>query len=60
MTLVELLRKRIKDDLDSRNEAVSSGFATDYADYRYRIGIIEGLKITLAELSEILENYEES
>tara|TARA_R110000737_G_scaffold333448_1_gene351117 strand:+ start:239 stop:421 length:183 start_codon:yes stop_codon:yes gene_type:complete len=60
LTLVELLKKRLADELDSKKEAVSSGFASDYADYRYRIGLIEGLKIAENELSEILANYEES
>jgi len=50
LTLVELLKKRLSDELESKKEAVSSGFASDYADYRYRIGF---------ELSEILANYEE-
>jgi hypothetical protein len=59
LTLVELFKQRLTEQLDNKVDDVSSGCASDYADYRYRIGVIEGLTIAEREFSEILRNYEE-
>lgn len=58
MRFEELFEQRLGEQLDNRIEDISSGCANDFADYRYRIGVIEGLSIAKREFSEILRNFE--
>ncbi len=57
---MELFKQRLTEQLNNKSDDVASGCAKDYADYRYRIGVIQGLSIAEIEFSEILKNYEES
>jgi len=60
LTIDELFRDRVNSEIEKKSEDVSSGCASDYSDYRYRIGVIEGLIIAKREFLEILKNYEDS
>lgn len=60
MTLVELFSGKLSKEIESRSDDVSNGTAKDFAEYRYRVGIIEGLKMAQRDFGEILKNYEDS
>jgi hypothetical protein len=52
--LLEAARKQIGELIESRSGALIQGIATDYADYRYRAGQIDGFQTSLDLLAEIV------
>lgn len=43
MTEFELLKKKIREDLNDLADALATGAAADYPTYRHMVGVIEGL-----------------
>ena len=43
---------RIQDEIDGQIVQLNSGYATDWPDYKYRVGIIRGLRLSLEALAE--------
>lgn len=52
--LLNRARKQIGELIDSRSEVLVQGVASDYADYRYRAGQIDGFQTALNLLAEIV------
>tara|TARA_Y100001951_G_scaffold56575_1_gene44817 strand:+ start:228 stop:428 length:201 start_codon:yes stop_codon:yes gene_type:complete len=48
--VIDYLRKQLIQKKEDLSNVVSSGSSTDYPEYRYQVGIIEGLTIALEEL----------
>ena len=44
--------------MNERADDISTGSAQDYADYRYRVGVIEGLALAEREFLDIMERIE--
>lgn len=51
--VVRTLRKRLGEVIDHKSEALLTGIASDFADYRHRTGEIDGLKIAIAICDEM-------
>ncbi len=48
--IIDYLRKQLTEKRNNLTDNVSSGSSADYPEYRYQVGIIEGLGIALQEL----------
>ena len=48
--VVDYLRKHLTQRKEDLADVVSSGSSTDYSEYKYQVGIIEGLTIAIEEL----------
>lgn len=55
----EYLRKKIRDIMNEHADHVATGAATDWPDYRYHVGIIEGLAKAERELLDLAEKLGE-
>ena len=53
------LPARIKKEQDERRLQVSEGYATDYADYRERIGVIKGLQVAIQLCEQLNRELQE-
>ncbi len=53
MTVLEVLRGRLRLEMAARAEALCSGAATDHADYRHKVGVLDGIGLALRELVEL-------
>ena len=51
----EQIRKRLRDHLNNAADDLATGGATDYADYRFRVGVIQGLAIAEREILDLIE-----
>jgi len=51
----EQIRKRLRDHLNNSADDLATGGATDYADYRFRVGVIQGLAIAEREILDLIE-----
>jgi len=48
--VIDYLRKQLTQRKEDLADVVSSGSSTDYSEYKYHVGIIEGLTIAIEEL----------
>jgi|TARA_R100000479_G_C6319802_1_gene177265 hypothetical protein len=48
--VIDYLRKQLTQRKEDLADVVSSGSSTDYSEYKYQVGIIEGLTIAIEEL----------
>ena len=48
--IIDYLRKQLTQRKEDLADVVSSGSSTDYSEYKYQVGIIEGLTIALEEI----------
>tara|TARA_R100000664_G_scaffold28007_1_gene39000 strand:- start:615 stop:815 length:201 start_codon:yes stop_codon:yes gene_type:complete len=48
--VIDYLRKQLIQKKDNLSNVVSNGSSADYSEYKYQVGIIEGLTIALEEL----------
>ena len=48
--IIDYLRKQLTQRKEDLADVVSSGSSTDYSEYKYQVGIIEGLTIAIEEL----------
>lgn len=55
----EYLRNKIRSIMNDHADHVATGAASDWADYRYQIGIIEGLAKAERELLDLAEKLSE-
>jgi hypothetical protein len=55
----EYLRKKIRDIMNEHADHIATGAATDWADYRYQVGVIEGLAKAERELLDLAEKLGE-
>ena len=53
------LIKQLSEEIEANKEALSSGSAKDYPDYRGTCGVIQGLSIALREVLTLAKKYEE-
>lgn len=51
----EQIRKRLREHLNNSADDLATGGATDYADYRFRVGVIQGLAIAEREILDLIE-----
>ncbi len=50
----EVLRKKIREYLNDEADGIARGECTDFADYKRRTGVIEGLAIAERELLDLV------
>ena len=48
--ILDYLRKQLIQKKEDLSNVVSNGSSADYSEYKYQVGIIEGLTIALEEL----------
>ena len=56
----DLYRDSLREIMNDRADDVSTGSAQDYADYRHKVGVIEGLALAEREFLDILERIKKS
>lgn len=54
------LRAELDAELDRMVRSTGIGAATDWADYRYRVGIATGFKRALEKANELFKTFNES
>lgn len=57
-SVLEYLRKKIRDMMNDTADHVATGGVIDWPDYRYNIGLIEGLAKAERELLDLKERLE--
>lgn len=55
--LIERHRKELKQKIRANDEALGAGKASDWPDYRARVGENRGLKIALETFDETVKRY---
>lgn len=60
MTVLEVLQKELENALEARKDALAIGAVTDYADYRYLVGVITGLTSALERVKDLRKYQEEN
>lgn len=56
---LDYLRSKIREIMNEHADFVATGSAVDWADYRYQVGIIEGLAKAERELLDLAERFAE-
>jgi len=56
----EAYRKAIRDLMNNKTDDLAVGSASDFSDYRHRVGVIEGLALAEREFLDIMERIERS
>jgi hypothetical protein len=51
----ELIRKRIRDHLNNYADDLATGGAKDFPDYRFQVGVIQGLALAEREILDLVE-----
>jgi hypothetical protein len=51
----ELIRKKVRDHMNAYADDLATGGAKDYADYRFQVGVIQGLALAERELLDLIE-----
>ena len=54
----EVYRKKLRELLNDKTDDLAVGSARDFPDYRYRVGVIEGLALAEREFLDIIEKIE--
>jgi hypothetical protein len=60
MDVLEHLRRKLREAMNDKADDVAMGGATDFADYRHRVGIIEGLAIAEREIVDLIERLKDA
>lgn len=55
----EYLRSKIRNMMNDHADHVATGAASDWADYKYHVGIIEGLAKAERELLDLVDKLKE-
>ena len=58
--LLDRLQKRVDEKLGDASAALVNGNAVDHADYRYRTGIIQGLRLALNDIADLDKTISQS
>ena len=56
-TVLDVLRKKIEEDVSSATEHLRAGAVKDYAAYREVVGLIRGLEANLMYINDLSRNY---
>lgn len=51
----DLIRKRIRDHMNNYADDLATGGAKDYPDYRFQVGVIQGLAMAEREILDLVE-----
>ena len=51
----ELFLEKIRENLNNKADDLATGCASDFSDYRFRVGVIEGLATAEREFLDIME-----
>ena len=51
----ELIRKKIREHMNAYADDLATGGAKDYADYRFQVGVVQGLAIAEREILDLIE-----
>ena len=49
---------KIREQMNNKADDLATGSASDFSDYRFRVGVIEGLAIAEREFLDIIERVE--
>tara|TARA_Y100000114_G_scaffold28793_1_gene24577 strand:- start:1963 stop:2166 length:204 start_codon:yes stop_codon:yes gene_type:complete len=49
-SVIDYLREKLNERKSHLGESIVNGSSADYSEYRYQVGIIEGLTVALEEL----------
>tara|TARA_R100000781_G_C3973567_1_gene91023 strand:- start:282 stop:479 length:198 start_codon:yes stop_codon:yes gene_type:complete len=58
-TVFDVLKEKIEADIASAQGFLEAGSAKDYANYREIVGLIRGLKSSIAYIEDLSRNYME-
>jgi hypothetical protein len=50
-----LIKKKLREHLNNLADDLALGGAQDYADYRHRVGVIEGIAIAEREVIDLID-----
>ena len=50
-----LIKKKLREHLNNNADDLALGGAQDYADYRHRVGVIEGIAIAEREVIDLID-----
>jgi hypothetical protein len=50
-----LIKKKLREHLNNKADDLALGGAQDYADYRHRVGVIEGIAIAEREVIDLID-----
>lgn len=51
----ELIRKKIREHMNNYADDLATGGAKDYSDYRFQVGVIQGLAMAEREILDLVE-----
>jgi hypothetical protein len=51
----ELIRKKIREHMNNYADDLATGGAKDYPDYRFQVGVIQGLALAEREILDLVE-----
>lgn len=55
MTELEVVKRKIREDLNDLADAMATGHARDYAEYRHMVGKVEGLALAERHILDLEE-----
>tara|TARA_R110000737_G_scaffold45807_1_gene65838 strand:+ start:156 stop:353 length:198 start_codon:yes stop_codon:yes gene_type:complete len=55
VSLSEVFLIKMREYIDNKSEDLSTGCASDFSDYRYRVGFIEGIATAESEFLHIVK-----
>jgi hypothetical protein len=58
MTLVEAIKREIREAAETYDAALRSGTCKDYAEYRHAAGVIQGLTLAENRLIDLVQRME--
>lgn len=58
MSISALFISKVEEEISNRLEDLGSGSASDFPDYKYRVGYMEGLTFSKTEFLDILSKIE--
>ena len=51
----EIIRKKIREHMNNYADDISTGGAKDFSDYRFQVGVIQGLALAEREILDLVE-----
>lgn len=51
----EIIRKKIRDHMNNYADDLATGGAKDFSDYRFQVGVIQGLALAEREILDLVE-----
>lgn len=56
----ELFKEKLRENMNNKADDLATGCASDFADYKYHVGVIEGLALAEREFLDIIERIEKN